>query len=251
MASWRGLVAVVCLLGLPAAGLAEEDGKAARVLLERAITALGGKTVLTARGLSGTSRGTAYALGMKAPVRNEWIVQGLDQVKWTTDVTLNDNPTTIVLVINRDSGWLKGGNSDAGPVAKPQLTAFRQAMAGLRLAEWLLPLTEKGWKLSSLGEIRIDDRPAVGLKARRKGLPELDLYFDKTTYLPVKAEMRILESESMEAVYVARFAEYRKVEGRQYFTKLTVHRDDQLVLDMERADFKPHDRVDDATFARP
>src|SRR6185369_13750427 len=128
---------------------------------------------------------------------------------------------------------------------------FLQGMAALRLAETLLPMTEKGWKLSSLGEIKIDDKPAVGIKAARKGLPEMDLYFDKVTMLPMKAEMRLQETDSMEATYVARFGAYKKVKGRQFFTKLTVLRDDKVLLEMERSDFEAKENVDDETFGKP
>src|SRR5262245_15457032 len=182
------LLATMCLLPLlaPPASYADEDAKAARATLDRAIAAMGGPKVLAARALSGTSRGTIFVLGNKSPVTNEWTVQGLDQLKWVTEVTLNDNPASIIVVVDRDKGWIKGNDNPAGPLPKEQLPAILQGFAALRLVETLLPLTEKGWKLSSLGEIKVGDKPAVGVKAVRKGMPDLDTYFDKASGLPVR-----------------------------------------------------------------
>jgi hypothetical protein len=229
----------------------DEDAKAARETLERAIKAMGGPKLLAARALSGTSRGTVFVLGNKSPVTNEWTVQGLDQLKWVTEVTLNDNPAAITVVIDRDKGWIKGNDNPAGALPKARLPAVLHGFAGLRLVETLLPLTEKEWKLTSLGEIKVNDKPAVGIKAVKKGLPDLDIYFDKSSGLPVRAEMRIKDSGETEAAYVAHFDGYRKIEGRMHFTRLTLKRDDMVVLEMERSDIKAKDKVDDATFAKP
>lgn len=230
---------------------AEDEAKAARAMLDRAVKAMGGPKLLAMKALSGTSRGTLEALGNKNPVTNEWTVQGIDQFKWVTEVKLNDNPAAITVILNRDKSWVKGNNAEAGALTKEQSRALAQGFAGLRLAESLLPLTGKEWKLSSLGELKLDDKDAVGIKAARKGLPELDLYFDKATYLPMKAEMRITEQGGLDIPYVAKFGSYKKVEGRQYFTKLTVLREDKVVLEMERGDIKAKDQVDDEMFAKP
>ena len=239
------------LLLAAGAGRGEEAAKAARATLERGITALGGPKLLAARALSGTSRGSVFVLGNKSPVTNEWTVQGLDQLKWVTEVTLNDNPASITVVLDRDKGWIKGNDAPAGPLPKAQLPALLHGFAALRIVETLVPLTEKEWKLSSLGEIKVDDKPALGIKAAKKGMPEVDIYFDKASGLPVRGEMRVKEADGMEVAYVASFGGYKKVEGRMHFTRLTVKREDAVVLEMERGDIKAKDKVDDVTFAKP
>ena len=62
-----------------------------------------------------------------------------------------------MIVVDRDKGWFKGGDGAAAAMPKDQRAAFLQGLAGLRLAESLLPLCGKEWKLSSLGEMKIDD----------------------------------------------------------------------------------------------
>ncbi|MFO0844744.1 MAG: hypothetical protein U0797_20500 [Gemmataceae bacterium] len=244
---------IVLALALAAGPLgAADDSKAARGTLDRAIEAMGGRKLLAKKALSGTSRGSVELLGIKSTVTNEWTVQGLDQLKWVTDAKLSDgNTAAVVLVLNGDKTWAKANNGEPNPLEREQTRALQQGFGALRLIESLLPLTGKEWKLSSLGELKIDDVAAVGLKVAKKGLPELDLYFDKATHLPLRAEMRITEPGGLDVPYVAKFAAYKKVEGRQYFTKLTLLREDKVVLEMERGDFQAKDAVDEETFGKP
>src|SRR5262249_35703290 len=145
--------------------------------------------------------------------------------KWNSELTDNDNTTSIVLGLDRGKGWIKGGNNPANDLAKEIRLPFRHGFAALRLAETLLPLRDKAFKLSPLGELKVNDKPAVGLKAVRKGWPDIDLFFDKVTHLPVKVELRLKESDSRDATYTGLFAGYKKIAGRQHFTKLTTKRD--------------------------
>jgi hypothetical protein len=237
MKAWP--LALLLAASLARVALAREgDAKAARAVLDRAIQAAGGTKRLSSKpALAGKSTGTVQ-------------VQGTDQLKWSAEVTLDDNPTTVLLVVNRDKGWISGNRQDANPLPKVELAAFREGLRGLRLAETLVPLTGKEYALSSLGELKINGRPAVGIKAKKKGAADLDLWFDKKTHLPIKAEMRVTDSTE-EAAWTAFFSDYKKIDGRQHFTKLKLQRDAKTVLEMERSDIKASDKLDDDTFAKP
>lgn len=243
-------LSLLTLLLLSSALFAEE-AKSARETLLRAIKAAGGEKLLAAKALQGKSRGTLLLLGNKSPVNNEFFVQGLDQVKWSSEVTLNDKQVTAVLVIDKDKGWIKGDNAEPGTLEKKQIKAFLQGFAALRLVESLVPLTTKEWKLSSLGELKIQDRSAIGIKAVKKGLPELDIFFDKETHLPLKAEMRIEEPDGKDIPYTAHFSDYKKFAGRLFFTRLKVYREEMLVLEMERQEIQVKDNLPAETFAKP
>ena len=52
----------------------------------------------------------------------------------------------------------------------------------------VLPLKAKAFTLTPLEPIKVDDRPALGIKVTRKDYPEVTLYFDKETHLPVRVE---------------------------------------------------------------
>src|SRR5687767_4496320 len=135
------LVPVLGLLLALAPARAADDAKAARATLDRAIKAMGGEKLLAAKALSGTSRGTAEVVGIKATVTNEWTVQGLDQFKWVTEAKINENTAAVTLVLKGDKAWLKGNANPSNPLTKEQTKALAQGFAGLRIAESLLPLT--------------------------------------------------------------------------------------------------------------
>src|SRR5262245_15806598 len=99
-------VALLSLLGLAAPCRA--DDKEARAVVDRAVEALGGRKLLAAEAsLSGKSKGHVVLKGNKSAVTNEWLVQGTDQLKWSSQVTLNDNPVSIKIGLDRGKGWIQ------------------------------------------------------------------------------------------------------------------------------------------------
>jgi hypothetical protein len=243
----------VSLFGLAAPCRAEDD-REARAVLDRAVKALGGKKLLLAEGsLSGKSKGEVVLNGNKSAVSNEWVVQGTDRLKWSSEVTLNDKPISITIGLDRGKGWIQAGNGKANDLPKDYLPAFRVTFAGLRLVENPSLLPDKGVKLSHLGEIKIDDRAAVGVKVIQKGVPDLEVYCDKKSHLPVKAVMRVKDagSGSEDVEYAGYFSEYKKFDGRLHFTKLKVERDGKVVIDVERSEIKAAEKKADETFSKP
>jgi hypothetical protein len=230
-----------------------DDQKNARAILDRAIQASGGEKLLAAEGsLSGKSSGSIYPNGVKLAVNNEWTVQGLDRLRWSTELNPDKQSASLVIGMNPKKTWIQGNGGKANDVPKAQATPFRQGFLALRLVETLLPLRDRAYTLATTGELKIDGKPALGIKATRKGQPDLDLYFDRATHLPVQARLRLKDGDGSEDVeYVATFADYKKIAGRQHFTKLIVQRDGKPMLDMERRDIKVGDKVDDATFEQP
>ena len=229
-----------------------DDAKSARQIVERALDASGGAKLLASQqSLSGTSRGSIALDGATHTVENTWTVEGLDKLKWTADVTKGDQTLNIVLVLESKRGWIQGNGGTSNELKAELLAPLRQGFTALRLAETLTPLLDLGTKLSHLGELKVDDRPTVGIKIARKGMPEMDLYFDKKTHLPAKAEIRLKELNDVEAVYTAFFADYKKVNGRMVFTRLAVKRDDATVLTMLRSNIESKAKADEGTFARP
>jgi hypothetical protein len=164
-------------------------------------------------------------------------------------VTIDERNANFTIVVAGGKGWIKGG-AEASELAKNQVVPMTHGLAGLRVAESPNLLLLKGWKLAPLGELKVDGKPAVGIKASRKGLPDIDLFFDAKTHLPVKVEMRLKEPTE-EATYVGTFSDYRAFAGRKCFTRMIVTRNGERVLEMDRSEIQPREKVDDATFSKP
>ena len=247
----RSLLLILCVIPLGSI-LGADDTKAARLIVDQAIKAAGGAKLLDAQSsLSGTSRGKIHLADAEHSVENTWTVQGLDKLKWTSTLTMGDQTLNLLLVLDGKRGWIQGNGNTSSELKADLLTPLRQGFMGLRLAETLTPLLDRETKLAPLGELTIDDKTTVGVKVTRKGMPDLDLYFDKKTHLPAKAEMRLTESNKVEATYAAFFTEYKKVGGRMVFTRLTVKRDDKIVLTMARSNIQGKAKATEGTFAQP
>ena len=243
------LVLCVSLLGSPPRA---DEAKGARPIVDRAIVAAGGAKLLASQqSSSGTSRGTITLGDAQRSVENAWTVQGLDKLRWSSDLTSGDQTLDFVLVLDGKRGWIQGNGNTSTRLKADLLAPLRHGFAALRLAETLTPLLDPETKLSLLGELTIDERTTAGVKVTRKGMPDLDLYFDKKTHLPAKAEMRLTEANEVEATYTAFFAEYKKVAGRMVFTRLTVERDDKIVLTMLRSNIESKAKATEGTFAQP
>ena len=245
---------LLLVLGLSAVGsiLGADETKAARRIVDRALVAAGGAKLLASQqSLSGTSRGTIQLGDAQHTIENSWAVQGLDKLHWKSDLTAGDQSLNIVLVLDGKRGWIQGNGGKSSELKGELLTPLRQGFAALRLVETLTPLLDRETTLTPLGELKVDDAPTVGVKVTRKGMPEMDLYFDKATHLPAKAELRMTEAGKVEATYAAFFTEYKKVAGRLVFTRLTVKRDDKIVLTMLRSNLEAKAKAAEGTFAEP
>ena len=132
------------------------------------------------------------------------------------------------------------------------LTMLQKDTRAVHLAHRLVPLTEKGCTLSVLGELKIDNHPAVGIKIEQKGQPDLDLYFDKETHLPVKVIFQCKESKDGEALtHAFSFGDYKETEGVKHFTHLKMYREEKQILEMELSDVKRVEKVEENLFEKP
>lgn len=243
--------ALALLLLLPAV---DGDGeKEAKELLTRVIKAVGAeKGPARAHALAGVGRGK-MTLTAEQKVENRFTAQGLDSVRWELELTNADSKTISLTVALHDGKlWVSGNGGKANVLPKETADAFRRGVVALRVAEDPTLLLEKGWKLSHLGEVKAGGKLLVGLKASRKGASDIDLFFDKKTHLPARAEVRIKKpGESDEMTLTGELSGHKKVGGRRFFTRLRVLRDGKEVLEMERDGLKAGEKADTTTFTRP
>jgi hypothetical protein len=93
----------------------------------------------------------------------------------------------IVRVTDGDKTWqlANGQVTDEPPDPNKKARVHRDRVTSL------VPLLkEKEYKLAPLDEVKVEGRPALGVKVSREGYPDVSLYFDKETGLLVKSGMR-------------------------------------------------------------
>jgi hypothetical protein len=244
----------------PAAAREKRPADPARAVLERPVQALGGEQKLRSLpAVTWRATGTIHAGEQKLPVKFDGAAQGTGQIRLQLDAVLNESGLKLLIVLNGDNEWVHSANDNKGVEGKlVKLTksvldgGLRHELYGIRSAQMLLPFRDERVTLAPLGEIKIEDRPAVGVTVTRKGRPDLNLYFDKETGLPVKGEMQIKGAkDAQEVAHEFRLGDWKEFGGIKHFTTLTLLRDGQTVFEAELSDIKPQEKLQESTFSKP
>ena len=147
----------------------------------------------------------------------------------------------------------EGGGKEPPSSDKPTPKELAEAKEEA-YGEWvatLLPLMDKAFTLAPLGEIRVDQRPAAGVKVSRVGRRDVNLYFDKATGLLVKIEARVKDDDGQEVTEETFLSDYRDVQGTKQAMKTTVKRDGKPYLESEVTECRLAEKLDDGVFAKP
>jgi hypothetical protein len=228
-----------------------DDAADARKLVEKAIKAHGGQEKLAKfTGHTVKFKGNFHGMGQAIPMTGEVITQGNDKVRVDVEIEAGGMKFRVINVFDGEKGWNKVGDMlmefDKDQVAE----AKEQAYAGW--VETLVPLKDKQFTLATVGEIKVENRPALGVKVSSKGRRDIDLYFDKETGLLVKRETRVKDEGSGQEVTEETFpSEYKEVQGTKQAMKFTVKRDGKLFIEGEATEVQLSEKLDASVFAKP
>lgn len=245
-----GCWVVGCLL-VGAAGARADNEAEARAVLDRAIKAVGGEAkVALLRSVTWKSKGTFEADGQQNPYSDDVAVQGFDRYRGSVQVELNGQTITGLLVTSGDQGWIhiNGQTQDA---TKQVIAVRKDLFFALRLAQMLLPLKDKEYRLSHLGELPINGRPTVGIRGTRQGQPDVNLFFDKDSGLPVKSESRYKGLDGQEHSIEYFLSDHKDADGVKHFMKVVVHLDGNKVFEAEVTELKPQEKLEASLFDKP
>jgi hypothetical protein len=228
-----------------------DDAADARAIVEKAIKAQGGLEKLSKfKAHSIKFKGDFHGMGQAIPMTGEITTQGNDKVKLDAEVEAGGMKFRVINVLAGDKGWNKVGDM-LMDLDKDQIAEAReQAYAGWLAT--LVPLLDKGIKLSTIGESEIENKPAMGVKVKSEGHRDVDLYFDKASGLLVKFEHRVKDEGSGQEVTEENFSSnYKDVEGTKQPMKFLAKRDGKLFLEGEITEYLLLEKVDENTFAKP
>jgi hypothetical protein len=230
-------------------GRAQEDD--ARALLAKAIKAHGGeKALATLAAVQQTGKGKVWAPN-EAPFTAELLWQIPDRSKIALAVDVKGKTYAYIQILNRDKGWVKDFTGNVYAMDKQQLAEARQMMT-VEKAINLVALKDRGYKLSPLGEAKVEGRDALGLQVTREGCRDVNLFFDKTTHLLLKAEYRALDLTKQEVTQEKFFSDYKTLaSGAKVPGKMVLRNDGKPFVEIEITETNVVDRHDDAAFAKP
>jgi hypothetical protein len=251
---WRMTsLATVASLSLTLAGASRaDDQKEMRLVLDKAIKAAGGEEKLGKLAAQTFKvKGKFYGMGEGIDYTGDFAVQLPDKMRFEIAVEVNGMKFSFAQGIDGDKGWVKMQDKaeDAGKDALAELKEELHASQ----AESLLPLKENRFRLEPLGEVKVNGKPAVGVRASHKGRRDINLFFDKETWLLVKSErvVKDLMAGDQEFTHETFYSDYKDVNGTKQPTKLLINRDGKKDLDGEITDVEAKEKLDDATFAKP
>jgi hypothetical protein len=245
MSRYFGTLVAAVLSCIPSTA-ARASGDNAKVILDRAIEALGGEEKLSKiEGLSWTSNGSVKENGRVREITAVVTFQGLNRVRRDYRVYRARSRT----VLNGDKGWhvsdrYRPMNADA--VAREKRNIYLQLVPTL-----LVPLKGAGFKYEAAGEEKVRGKPASILKITAPDGKDFTLSFDNESFLPVKEVARSIGNDGKERVEEATFSRYHHLGGIKKATLIEVEIDAQNLSVFEIVDFKVLDRVPADTFTPP
>lgn len=217
-------------------------------LLDKAIKAHGGEDKLAKiKAIRTKTKGT-IELGGGLAFTQEVLVQLPDQLKETMELNVMGNQVRVVTIINKDKSRIEA-NGQAVDLTDAIKAELKEATNTAQIAR-LLPLRKEPFKLSLLGELKVQGKPAVGVKVANKGFRDVDMWFDKETGRIIKVERRLVDLMSGQEVTEERIVtEYQKINDMPVAKKVLVNRDGKKYLEVEVVEAKYVDSIDSSEFA--
>ncbi len=249
--AFAGGIAALLLAGGAPARADDAKAKDVKALIAKAVEANGGAANLEkAKAVSTKFKGKFHGAGLNANMTGSTRTQSPDKSR--TEASLDNDGQTIsyLQVIDGNKGWVDiNGNADE--LSKDALT---EAHGQIYLEDVvsLRGLTAKGVKLTPLGESKVGDKQAVGVRVMREGHPDVTVYLDKDTGLVSKLEYKGKDAMTGDEYKGEVFYEdYKKADGLMVPHKVRVLHDGSPYLEREVTSFTAGEKFTDKDFAKP
>jgi hypothetical protein len=239
----------VLLLGVgPAARAADDDVKA---IIAKAIKAHGGEEKLNKyKAIQARGKGKADTPVGEIEFTHETSVMLPDKFKEVTELEVMGKKLRIVTLIVGDKVTIEA-NGEKVDLPDKAIDVLKETAYQTRVARLVPLLKEKEFELSTLGESKVNGKPAVGVLVKSKGHSDMNLYFDKGTGLIAKVEKRSADPMSGNEFTEERIIiEYQKVDGMPVPKKVVINHDGKKAVEVEVDEVKQLEKLDDSEFKK-
>ncbi len=257
----RWMWTLICLLMLPVvspAAPAIDDQAEAQAIFDKAVKALGGEERLAklTSFVETVKQKSKSFTGKDAECTRTISYQFPGRLRIEMDGFNGREDFSRLYVLDGEQGWNFNGDNPY-EFSKEVLNIHRQTWTDELVVWQFLFFRDKDYKLSPLGASKVGDHAAVGVKASRKGVPDIKLYFDRDTGLLLKREWDEVqpapagEKPPPPIIEEILYENYKEVGGIKYPSKKTSRRDKQITSEEEVTEFKIVEKFDEKTFAKP
>jgi hypothetical protein len=242
-------LALMLAVALPA--LARGAAQDANATLDKAIQALGGQEKLDrAKAVSWTSKGTITFMGTDNPMTIRSTVQGLDHLRQDFDGEFGGMQIKGVSVMAGEKGWrvVAGQKTE---LDKSSLADQKRLLYVDVVPVTIVALKGSGFKTEPIAEIKVGDKPAVGLKVTAPDGKDFSLYFDKESGLPVRLVAKVTGFDGQPFNQETTYSDYQDMGGIKKATKISSKRDGEKFIEEQITEFKVLDQVEPKAFDEP
>lgn len=249
ISSVSALLLGLLLVGAQRASAQNNDPKP---IIEKAIKAHGGEDKLAKlQAYRAKMKGTLELMGLSLDFTSEGLMTMRNRMKTEITFEIMGNKLSVIQVFNGEKGWMKIGD-DAKDVDEDHLKEMKEEGHSVRVGSLVPLLKDKAYILAYLGEAKVNEKPAVGVKVSAKGFREIDLWFDKDSGLLVKSVRPTFDltarKEVMKETYLS---DYKDADGMKHAGKVRIDQDGKKLLEGEVTEYKILDKADDNEFAKP
>jgi hypothetical protein len=248
--------AACLLLAWTGAGRADDKADLDKVI-DKAIKAHGGAENLGKfKAVTFKMKGKFYMGEEGIDFTGEMATQDPGKSRMELSFEIMGKQAKFLQVANGDKGWqqIKVGDMTVKDeeLNKEELAEAKEGQYAGSVGG-LVVLKKKDFKLEPLGEVKVGDKPAIGVRVTHKGHRDISLFFDKKTSLLLKSERVIkdLEKGGEEVTQVELYEDYKDIKGAKHAGKITIQRDGKKHVEAEMSDYKVADKLDDNLFTKP
>lgn len=247
-------LAMLSVVGLLALGtnLRAADEQPKDVIL-KAIKAHGGEEALT-KYKAGTAKGKGKinipGIG-EIDFTQETAHMLPDKFKEAVELKVAGQTINTLTLVDGDKCVIEA-NGKAVPVDDTTKDALKDLGYKLKMGKLVALVKEKGFELNLIGEEKVEDKPAIGIRVTSNGKKDVNLYFDKKTNLLVKIESRTIDPITKNEINEERIiAEYQKNKDQiPVPKKIVVKHDGKTFLEIELSEVELLEKIDESEFRK-
>ena len=228
-----------------------DDAADAKGIIEKAIKAMGGAEKLDKmQSYTSKMKGKVFVMGLDIDLKATSTVSG-DRMRIESDIEVMGMQIKQLQIFNKDQGWIVT-NDMKMDMTDDMVASIKERVYSSRVGRLTPLLKDKDFKLSVIGESKVEGQDAIGIRVECKGHSDTSVYFDKKTHFIVKTERREKDPMGGTEFNAENFlSDYKEVDGLKMAQKIKVIHDGKEFLNADVLEYKAETDVSDTLFAKP
>jgi hypothetical protein len=195
--------------------------------------------------------GNIKIMGVEAKFKGDIAFQFPDKMRNSISVEINNMNLDVVQVFDGKTLFVNAAGNSVELNDDKLISEMKESIYVEKVSS-LADLDDKDYKLSALGEVKVNGKTAVGVRVSRDGKRDVNLFFDKTSALLLKYEYRGRDPIGMMEVTQEKIlTDYKDVMGIQTPMKIAVLFDGNPAMDLEVNSVRYAESLDASLFTKP